>query len=212
MCLPLPIRSTMAQRSSRRCKLSKVSSESSCRRSPQPSRMARIARLRFPVRVWASGNCQSADASPAVSQLPRREPSLRTPLTRVDPGSQFGAQQAGVGHVVSQPSHSSHSHVDRPGCEAAFLYVKPIAQNHCFIQRESWFRTVPGYELIDSMLISAPRVRRTEAPEDRGLRVFQVGYAELSLWSVLLALCFIRGPLTYDCRPPLRRLMRLMGH
>ena len=37
----------------------------------------------FPrVRVLLSGDCQSADASPAVSQLPKREPSLRTPLTR----------------------------------------------------------------------------------------------------------------------------------
>jgi hypothetical protein len=38
-----------------------------------------IARLRFPVRVCPSGTCQSAAASPAVSQLPKREPSLRTP-------------------------------------------------------------------------------------------------------------------------------------
>jgi hypothetical protein len=82
MCLPLPMRSTIAQRSSRRCRLSRVSSASSRRRRPQPSRMARIARLRFPVRVCLSGNCQSAAASPAVSQLPKREPSLRTPLTR----------------------------------------------------------------------------------------------------------------------------------
>jgi hypothetical protein len=81
MCLPLPIKSTIAQRSSRRCKLPKVSSASSRRRRPHPSRMARIARLRFPVRVCSSGTCQSAAASPAVSQLPKREPSLRTPLT-----------------------------------------------------------------------------------------------------------------------------------
>jgi hypothetical protein len=78
MCLPLPTRSTIAQRSSRRCRLSIVSSASSRRRRPQPSRMARIARLRFPVRVCPSGTCQSVAASPAVSQLPRREPSLRS--------------------------------------------------------------------------------------------------------------------------------------
>ena len=62
ICLPLPIRSTMAQRSSRRCKLSSVSSASSRRRRPHPSRMARIVRLRFPVRVCLSGTCQSAAA------------------------------------------------------------------------------------------------------------------------------------------------------
>ena len=40
ICLPLPTRSTIAQRSSRRCKLSRVSSASSRQRRPQPSRMA----------------------------------------------------------------------------------------------------------------------------------------------------------------------------
>jgi hypothetical protein len=89
MCLPLPIRSTIAQRSSQRCKLSSVSSASSRRRRPQPGRMARIARLRSPVRVCPSGTCQSA-ASPAVSQLPKRDPSLRTPLTRWIPAANSG--------------------------------------------------------------------------------------------------------------------------
>jgi hypothetical protein len=70
MCLPLPMRSTIAHRSSRRCNLSSVSSASSRRRKPQPSSTAKIARLRFPVRVWPLGTCKSADASPAVSQLP----------------------------------------------------------------------------------------------------------------------------------------------
>jgi hypothetical protein len=90
MCLPLPMRSTIAQRSSRRCKLSSVSSASSRRRRPQPSRMARIARLRFPVSVCPSGARQSAAASAAVSQLPNREPSLRAPLTRWMPAANLG--------------------------------------------------------------------------------------------------------------------------
>jgi hypothetical protein len=72
------------------CKLSSVSSASSRRRRPQPSRMARIARLRFPVRLCPSGTCQSAAASPAVSQLPKRDPSLRTPLTRWMPAANSG--------------------------------------------------------------------------------------------------------------------------
>ena len=50
---------------------------------------------------------------------------------------------------------------------------------------------MPGDELIDSVLISAPRVGRSEAPEDRGFRVLQIRYTELSLGLVLLALCLI---------------------
>ena len=94
----------------------------------------------------------------------------------MDAGGQLRTQQAGVSRLVSQPSHSSHSHVDRPGREAALFQVKPIAQDHCFVEGQSWFRTVPGDELIDSVLISAPRVRRTKAPEDCGFRVFQIRY------------------------------------
>ncbi len=90
MCLPLPMRSTMAHRSSRRCNLSSVSSASSRRRNPQPSSTAKIAGSRWPVRVWLLGTCKSADASPAVSQLPNREPSLRTPLTRWIPAASSG--------------------------------------------------------------------------------------------------------------------------
>ncbi len=90
MCLPLPTRSTIAQRSSRSCKLSSLSSASSRRRRLHPRRMARIARFRFPVRVSPSGACQSEVASRAVSQLPKREPSLRTPLTRWMPAANSG--------------------------------------------------------------------------------------------------------------------------
>jgi hypothetical protein len=164
MCLPLPMRSTIAQRS-RRCGLSRVSSASSRRRRPQPSRMARISRLRFPVRVCLADTFNAMDA-----------------------GGQFRAQQSRVGRLVSQPSHGRHSHVDRPRRKAALLQVKAIAQHYCFVEGQSWFRTVPGDELIYSMLISAPRVGRTEAPKDCGFRVFQIRYTELSLWSAPLAL------------------------
>jgi hypothetical protein len=32
--------------------------------------------------------------------------------------------------------------------------VNAIAQHHCFVEGQSWFRAVPGDELIDGMLIS----------------------------------------------------------
>ena len=111
-----------------------------------------------------------------------------------------------------QPSHGRHSYVDRPRREAPLLQVKPIPQNHCFVEGQSRFRTVPRDELIDSMLVSAPRVGRTKAPEDCGFRVFQIRYAELCFGSVLLAFCLIRRRFPHDCRSPLRWIMRLMGY
>lgn len=90
------------------------------------------------------------------------------------------------------PSHGRYSYVDRPGRKASLLQVKAIAQNHRFVEGQSRFRTIPGDELIYSMLISALRVRRTKAPEHCRFRVFQFRNTELSLWSVLLALCLVR--------------------
>jgi hypothetical protein len=52
MCLPLPMRSTIVQRSSRRCKLSSVSSASSRRRRPQPSRNERCYVVTIPGRGY----------------------------------------------------------------------------------------------------------------------------------------------------------------
>ena len=121
MCLPLPTRSTMAQRSSRRCKQSNVSSASSRRRSPQPSKIANIARLRFPVRVWPSGDCQKANASLAVNQFTQTRAELTNAFDSMDAGSEFGAHQTRVCCLISKPTHSGHSHVDRPGRETAFF-------------------------------------------------------------------------------------------
>jgi hypothetical protein len=62
----------------------------SLRRKPQPSRTARIARSRLPLREKGSGSCHSWRASSAVSQLPRRRPSFFDPLTRRMPAARSG--------------------------------------------------------------------------------------------------------------------------
>jgi hypothetical protein len=67
MCPPLPTRSTMAQCSSRCCKCLQSRSANSRRRSPQPSKTARIARSRLPLRVFGSGACHKRRASSAVA-------------------------------------------------------------------------------------------------------------------------------------------------
>jgi hypothetical protein len=69
-------------RSSRRCKLSSVSSASSWRRRPQPSRIARLARLRFPVkfvhRVPAERRCL-AHCKPAAQARVQLANTLNAP-------------------------------------------------------------------------------------------------------------------------------------
>ena len=103
--------------------------------------------------------------------------SLNEEMTELD-----GREHPGSARRCSK---GRHSHIDRSGRETALLQVKPISQNHCFIEGQSRFGTVLGAELIDSVLISAPRVGRTKAPEDCGFRVLQNRYTELSLGLVL---------------------------
>ena len=86
---PFPIKSTIAQWSSRRWRRSTVNWASSRRRSPQPSRMASRDLSRLPLRVSAAGDCQRRQASSAVSQFPSRTPSFRAPFTRRMPAASF---------------------------------------------------------------------------------------------------------------------------
>ena len=166
--------------------------------------------------IALSGKSLSVGYLPERCRFARRKPVAQTRAQLADTfnamntGGQFRAQQSGISRLVSQPSHGRDSHVDRPGREAALLQVKAIAQNHCFVEGQSWFRTVPGNELIDGMLISPHSVGRTKAPQDCGFRMFQSRYTKLGLWSALLALC-IRWRFPHDFRPPLRRIMRLIG-
>jgi hypothetical protein len=79
---------------------------------------------------------------------------LTDTLNAVNASGQFRAQQSRVSRLVSQPSHGRHAHVDRPRREAALVQVKSITRRHCFVERQSWFGTVPGDELVDGMLVS----------------------------------------------------------
>ena len=107
--------------------------------------------------------------------------------------------------------HSRKSDVDSSGSKAALLQVKTITQNHGFVECQPWLRTVPSDELVNGVLISTPRIRRTKASENRVLRVFQIGDAELNLGSALLTVRAFRRCLFHGCRPPRRRTMRLIG-
>lgn len=97
MCPSFPIRSTMAQCSSRRCRWPKSSPADSRRRSPQPNRVAISARSRLPFRNAGFGSCQRVLASFAVSQFPIREPSILAHLTRRTLAANSGLSRLALG-------------------------------------------------------------------------------------------------------------------
>jgi len=80
---------------------------------------------------------------------------LANSLNPMDAGGQFRAQQSTIGCLVRQASHGRHSHIDCPGSQAALFQMEPMAQYYCFVEGQSRFRTVPGDELVDGILISA---------------------------------------------------------
>lgn len=102
MCPPFPMRSTIAQCSSRRCKCVNSKSANSRRLRPQPSRTARIARSRLPLSVSDGGACQNRRASSAVSQFPSLTPNFFTPFTRRMP-----AASSGLSSPASAASYAS---------------------------------------------------------------------------------------------------------
>jgi len=77
--LPLPIRSTMTQRSSRICSCSSVNSTTSERRNPQPRSRPTIAPSRQPRRSVFEAAFTSSCAWLRESQLPILRPSRFTP-------------------------------------------------------------------------------------------------------------------------------------
>src|ERR1017187_8862535 len=86
-----PTRSTMHHRLSRCWMCLSVSEATSDRRSPQPSRMASIARSRRPFFVVTSGVFRSLWACWTDSQFPTRTPTDLAPFTRVMPAASSGA-------------------------------------------------------------------------------------------------------------------------
>jgi len=107
---PLPIKSTMAQCSSRCWRRSIVNATASCLLSPHASRRANKAQSRFPFSRSRSGACQSACPCSAVSQLPRRTPNFFTPLTRrILAAKSAGTEQTAIGCLTRKTAYGTQS-------------------------------------------------------------------------------------------------------
>ena len=94
-------------------------------------------------------------------------------------GRQLRAQQASVGGLVSEPSHGRQPSVDRIGRKAANLKVNSVAGDYRLVERQAWLGTVPLNEFINRVSISALRLGRAKAIQDRRFAVVQIRGAEL---------------------------------
>src|SRR5271167_4708099 len=94
-------------------------------------------------------------------------------------GRQLRAQQASVGRLVGEPPHCSESSIDRPSRELAILEEDAITGDHNLVERQARLGAVPLNEFIDPVSISALRLGRAKAIQDRRFAVVQIRQAEL---------------------------------
>jgi hypothetical protein len=90
----------------------KTRSDSSRRRSPQPSKTARIARSRLLFGVPAFGSCQRERACSAVNQFPNLTPNLLDPFTLRIPAASSG---------LSKPASAASSASLRTAASLTFV-------------------------------------------------------------------------------------------
>src|SRR5664280_865687 len=101
-------------------------------------------------------------------------------------GRQLRAQQASVGGFLSEPSHGRQPSVDRSCRELAILEENAITGDHNLVERQAWLGAVPLNEFIDRVSISALRLGRAKAIQDRRFAVVQIREAELCFWPLWL--------------------------
>ena len=95
------------------------------------------------------------------------------------PAASLRTEQASVGSLVGEPPHCSESSIDRSCRELAILEENAITGDHNLVERQARFGAVPLNEFIDRVSISALRLERAKAIEDRRFAVVQIWEAEL---------------------------------
>ena len=102
------------------------------------------------------------------------DPELTHAFHPSNPGRQLRAEQASIGRFVGHPTYGREPQVDRGRGIVSLFEVDPIAKHNGAIEREARFRTIPGDELPDGMVVGALAGGRRQAIEDGGLRLFEI--------------------------------------
>ena len=118
------------------------------------------------------------------------KPELFDTFHPADPGSEFRAEQTGVGGFVPESSHGCELLVNGVCGQTAGFQVHPVTNHHDAVEREAWFGTVPSDELVDGILVHAARGWRAEAVEHGPLTMIQIRQSKqpatiIRLYSVL---------------------------
>jgi len=108
--------------------------------------------------------------SQPISQAQAQVPD---PLDAANPSGQIGSQQTGIGCLLGETPNGAPAQVDGSRTKQAGFQVIAIAENHCSVQSQSRFRTVPIDELVGRMAISALAVDTHQAVQHCCLGKFE---------------------------------------
>jgi hypothetical protein len=114
-----------------------------------------------------------------VSQFPSRTPNFLAPFHPPGAGGEFRTEQASVGSLVGEPPYRSESAIDRSRRKLAILEDNAITGDHNLVERQAWLGAVPLDEFINCVSISALRLGRAKAIQDRRFAVVQIREIEL---------------------------------
>ena len=166
--LPFPAMSGSTQRPSRCCKSSTSIRSSSARRSPQPSRRARIARSRSPVRVAGRRGVEEIVGLFLHQPVPCPVAALLDARHALDRRGHGGVEQLIVGHLPGELADRREPEVDRRGGKALGQERRPVLLDQGLGERRPCPRDPdPAKEGRQPRLIGTPGVDGGDAIEDQ---------------------------------------------
>src|ERR1035441_1903428 len=161
-----PMRSTTHQRLSRCRMCFSVSAATSDRRSPQPRRMASIARSRSPFLVDTSGVFRSFCACWTDNQFPTRTPTDLAPFTRAaSSGASSPLSAASTANFRTAVMRTLMETDPRPRASNATRQALTVA-----LVKPGRAPSVPGEELVQPQVVSPFGDRRGNAIQDQGFQ------------------------------------------
>ena len=83
--------------------------------------------------------------------VPEPHAQLFHPFYPANASRQVGAEKTAVGRFICESAHSPKTQIDCAGCELPGFQMKAIAQDHCPVERQARFRTIPVDELLDGV-------------------------------------------------------------
>ncbi len=166
------------------------------------SLLDRLKRQREQLRAAQSASDQHGDHRIVAQRTRRRRPRVfeqpptlfrRQPVPKPDanaphafdttnPGGQFGTQQTCIRSLVRDTADSCQPQIDGRRGVLAVLEVDPITKNHRTVEREAGFRTIPGDELANRVVVGALTAGGRQGVQHCRLSLFEIGEGQDSLW------------------------------